>query len=193
MKASVTHYFSDETSEFLASEYLIDGEKVSLEDYAEFIREYMGDDIDNEVGQNDCVCGQNDNCEDCNCDDCPGCANTECCEENREYDCDNVDSEEELKDWQKQIIDIVEDFADRIENKELCRCGCTLRNMLVDMFYQARQIGFEDGLECGVNGVKEKTVNLHIDNLVLSNVTDSSDKLREALLKLPMLEMKYCK
>jgi len=94
-------------------------------------------------------------------------------EDDEEY-CDCED--EELEDWQKQIVDIVEDFADRIEheieNDGLCECGCTLRNMLVEMFYIARQIGFEDGMECGINSVEEKTVNINIDNLMLPNIED---------------------
>lgn len=85
--------------------------------------------------------------------------------------------EEELEDWQKQIIDIVEDFADRIENDE-SECGCFLRNTLVDMFFIARQIGFEDGMECGIESVEEKTVNLHIDNVTVNGLKSAEDLIK---------------
>lgn len=95
--------------------------------------------------------------------------------EDEENDCDDqCNHNEELEDWQIQIINIVEDFADRIENDD-SECGCFLRNMLKDMFFIARQIGFEDGIECGVDSVEEKTVNINIDNLKVDSGFDVDD------------------
>lgn len=135
--------------------YYIDGQEVDADTYCEQL----------EVEE---VATEDENCEDsCQC---------ECCE----YNCN-----EELADWQKQIVAIVEDFADRIENDE-CECGCSLRNMLVDMFFIARQIGFEDGMECGINSVEEKTVNINIDELTIDsdfNFEDFVEELKQCLGK----------
>lgn len=131
--------------------YFVDENEVTPDEYFRELgieQERQLDNLDNE-DENYCQC--------CNCDveDCPDFNCT----------CDEDSNDEELEDWKKQIIDIVESFADRIE----CDCGCDLRNILAELFYTARQIGFEDGMECGVNSVEEKVVNINIDSLTVEN------------------------
>lgn len=134
--------------------YFVDENEVTPDEYFRELgieQERQLDNLDNE-DENYCQC--------CNCDveDCPDFNCT----------CDEDSNDEELEDWKKQIVDIVESFADRIECDDLCDCGCDLRNILAELFYTARQIGFEDGIECGVESVEEKTVNISIDNLTVN-------------------------
>jgi hypothetical protein len=96
--------------------YSIDGKEVTEEEYDEELELEEVDD-DELVEDNELV--------------------EECCD----GDCENCD--EVIDEETEVIIEIIENYADTIEESE-CSCGCFLRNTLLDLFNLGRRIGWKD-------------------------------------------------
>jgi hypothetical protein len=59
-------------------------------------------------------------------------------------DCENCQYEEENNDDEiEEIIQLIENYADAIENDD-SECGCFLRNTLLDLFCLGKRIGYQD-------------------------------------------------
>ena len=145
MELKTKHYYDDETMEFIASKFYIDGEEYDFEDYQDFCAEL-------EKVNGDC---------ECNCD---GCDSDVCCEECKEVDCcgecdecnedeiyidDDMDcgnciyNQEDISDELLETVKLIENYAFRIENVE-CDCNGCLRNVLYELFCVGKNIGFGD-------------------------------------------------
>ena len=148
MKLTVVHYFSDNTFTHLASEYFIDGEMVSLSDYANFMKD-LYDETTCETDESDsqCACSLDGNCEKCDCSECDGCDNIECCNENIEYmDCEDKELENECE---------CPICTGKEEAMGLC-CYCEecLENYMKESIEECLEVIFEDSCpECKIDSV----------------------------------------
>jgi len=120
MQLETKHYYDDETLEFVASRFFIDGEEVDFETYQEFIVGLEEANEDEDYGENPYE--YDDDCGDCN----------EC-----------VCNQEEFTDQQIEEIKMIEAFAYRIENVN-CDCGCEMRNLLYELFSIGKNVGWND-------------------------------------------------
>jgi hypothetical protein len=153
MKTSVVHYFSDDTLSHIGSEYFIDGENVSLPDYADFMQglyEENGTNLDAELEEDDscddCACSQEDNCEECDCGECLGCDDTECCEENRENEGEELEAE--YCDCECPICDAERDIED-IE----CFCDECEEDFIKDTIEECLERVFDGCPDCAIDSV----------------------------------------
>ena len=120
MQLETKHYYDDETLEFVASRFFIDGEEVDFETYQEFIVGLEEANEDEDYGENPYE--YDNDCGDCN----------EC-----------VCNQEEFTDQQIEEIKMIEAFAYRIENVN-CDCGCEMRNLLYELFSIGKNVGWND-------------------------------------------------
>ena len=142
MELKTKHYYDDETLEFVASKFFIDNEQVDIDVYMDYCNELQ-------KINGDCEC----NCDSCERDDCcEECTEKDCCNEcddcneyiDDDMDCGNcIYNKEEISDELLETVNLIEDYAQKIENAE-CDCGACLRNILYELFCVGKGIGFDD-------------------------------------------------
>ena len=144
MQLETKHYYDDETLEFVASRFFIDGEEVSFDVYMDYCNEL-------EKINGDCEC----NCDCCERDDCcEECTEENCCNECDGYidddcgDCNECICEceecncKEMTDQEYEEIKLLSSFTEKVLEREGCP-SCTF-DLLLELYLIGKQIGFGD-------------------------------------------------
>jgi len=129
MKLETKRYYDDETMEFIAAKWFVDGGEVSFDEYMDIVdglEEYNDNDNDNDndvenVEEVSEECEEWKESEEVVCDNCEDCEiPPEICEE----------------------INLINEAAEMIENGDMC--PVCLRNALYDLYIKGKNVGWND-------------------------------------------------
>ena len=154
MELKVKNYFDNESLEHIGTRYFADNEEISFEDYSGLINDLFGNNGENteseeynNQSENDCVCSLDGNCEKCDCSECDGCGNIECC--NGNIECMDCEDEELGNECECPICTGKEEAM-----KLCCYCEECLENYMKESIEECLEVVFEDSCsECKIDGV----------------------------------------